>query len=678
MLSQSTESFVIYCLILIIGLLLGFIVYYIRALKEERRTNLNFVEDTDEPLKDNFSFIVNNIGDIIYTADINGFFTFVNFSSEELLGYKPEELIGKHFTFLVHEDDQEMVRQFYYNQFSTKKYKTILDFRVYTKKGKMRWVQQSVKIHILDYEKGQIDGFQAVVRDITKQKDLEKKYKFLISNAKDGIYISNYNGDFTFVNDSMKNILGFESFELQGKNYMDVIHPDDKEEVISFYKQQMKGGGSDTFNEFRVVDKFGRCKWVAQNVKAIPSLENKGHVAEFHAIVRDVTTRKVYEMELDRLSMVARKTTNIILFLNNKNEIQWVNEAFTKVFGYQREEVIGKIPGEVLNGPKTDPKVLNDIVSKIQAGKGIKAELLNYTKSGEAIWIELTMDPIVNSEGEKGYIAVEQEITERKYQEELILHQNKEIKESINYSSRIQQSIIPSEQVQKSILSESFVWYQPKDVVSGDFFMVDRLKAMGMYDYPVFVVADCTGHGVPGAMLSVMCNGILQQAFEKANLSSASEILDFTREKLIEVLNNTQEAEILDGMDLALGIWDQNNNEIHFSGANRPLWLIREGEILEYKANRQHIGYSTTLKPFSTERIQLQEGDQVYIFSDGIIDQFGGEKGKRFMSKKLKQLLLSVANMEIEQQKETIKQTLIDWQGSNYQTDDICIMGIKF
>ena len=632
----------------------------------------------DESLiRDNFSFIINNIGDTIYTSNAKGFFTFINKSCEKLFGYKPEELIGQHFSKIVHPDDAKMVEEFYKAQFNKLEETTILDFRVYSKSGNIHWVQQNVRIHKSSDANEKIIGFQAVVRDITSRKELEKKYKFIISNAKEGIYISNPKGDFTFVNESMKNILGYESFELIGKNFKEVIHPEDLELVSEFYKINLTKKTPDSYFEFRVIDKFGRCKWVGQNVKAIEQFDDKSKIQEYHSIVRDITTRKVYEMELDRLSLVARKTKNIILFLDHNNKVSWVNETFTKVFGYSSKEVIGINPGDLLNGKKTSQEELDKMILNIQQRKSIKVELINYTKSGKEIWVEITMDPFTNSEGETGYIAVEQEITERKNQQSLINRQHKEIRDSINYSSRIQNSIIPSERDQLSIIPNSFVWFSPKDIVSGDFYMVDRVQFKSMHDFPVFIVADCTGHGVPGAMLSVMCYGILKQAIANESLGSPADILEFSRSRISVLLQNKAGKEIHDGMDLGIGIIDEKKKQIHYSGANRPLWQIRQGVLTEFKGDRQHVGHSMKREPFTNVLIPYEKGDAYYVFSDGISDQFGGEKGKRYMSKKLKNLLIENYSKNPKQQLERIRSEIENWQANNEQTDDICIMGIK-
>ena len=527
-------------------------------------------------------------------------------------------------------------------------------------------------------QKKQAESELPTTTETTSKNGLYKRSEFIIANAKDGIYISNFEGAFTYVNDSMKNLLGYDENELLSMHFSDVIFEDDKEMVRLFYKNQLVNNIDATYLEFRIIEKNGRCRWVAQNVQTISNVKDETKVVEFHSIARDITTRKVYEIELDRLSLVARKTKNIIFFLDSDFRINWVNDEFTTVFGYKANEVKGKMPGAFLNGPKTNKETVIKIEKQLKNKESLVAEILNYTKEGQEIWVEITMDPYYSSYGELGYIAVEQEVTEKKMQRNLILTQNKEITDSINYSRKIQLSTIPKEADRKKILANSFVYYSPKEVVSGDFYLIDTLKLKGKERWPVVVVADCTGHGVPGAMLSLMCSGILKQAFSQEDLTSPCEILEFTREKVAAFLNSGKTNEIYDGMDLAICLLDEKNNTIHFSGANRPLWLIQEGELIEYKGDRQPIGYSQKNEAFTSIEIKVNEGDVCYLFTDGIIDQFGGERNKRFMSKTLKNLLLEIAHLDVEKQDKIIKKALRDWQGANEQTDDICLIGMKF
>ncbi len=257
---------------------------------------------------------------------------------------------------------------------------------------------------------------------------------------------------------------------------------------------------------------------------------------------------------------------------------------------------------------------------------------------------------------------------------------NKEILDSINYAKRIQTAILPPDKLVKQYLADSFILYKPKDIVAGDFYWMEPQK-----DRVLFAAADCTGHGVPGAMVSVVCNNGLNRSVREHGLKDPGQILDKTREIVIAEFEKSEE-EVKDGMDIALCSLEQSSlggNTLKYAGANNPLWIIRKGtsEIEEIKADKQPIGKYADPQPYTTHTIELQKGDAIYIFSDGFADQFGGRKGKKFKAANFKKLLLSIQNMSVEQQKEHIDQAFEDWKDAGgqpiEQLDDVCVIGMR-
>ncbi|TXB64603.1 tetratricopeptide repeat protein [Vicingus serpentipes] len=248
---------------------------------------------------------------------------------------------------------------------------------------------------------------------------------------------------------------------------------------------------------------------------------------------------------------------------------------------------------------------------------------------------------------------------------------NKEITDSIQYAKRIQNAILPPNKLVKEYLQESFILYKPKDIVAGDFYWLE-LKDNKI----LFAAADCTGHGVPGAMVSVICNNGLNRSVREHGLTDPGEILNKTREIVISEFEKSED-EVKDGMDIAL--CSLEGNVLKYAGANNPLWIIRKNatQIEEVKANKQPIGKYSENLAFTTHTIELQKGDSVYIFSDGYSDQFGGEKGKKMKAANFKKLLLSIQNETIEKQKQLIDEAFEEWKGDLEQLDDVCVIGIK-
>ena len=250
---------------------------------------------------------------------------------------------------------------------------------------------------------------------------------------------------------------------------------------------------------------------------------------------------------------------------------------------------------------------------------------------------------------------------------------NNEVLDSINYAKRIQSAILPSNKLVKEYLQNSFILYKPKDIVSGDFYWMETIG-----NNVLFAVADCTGHGVPGAMVSVVCSNALNRSVLEFGLYTPGKILDKTRELVIENFKASDE-EVKDGMDIALCSLNTKNNTLHYAGANNPIWVIRKSaeKLEEIKPDKQPIGKYTNEKPFTTHTIQLNEGDSFYIFSDGFPDQFGGLKGKKYKYRPFKELLLKNSTKPMEEQRTLLNKAFEEWKGDLEQIDDVCIIGVR-
>jgi serine phosphatase RsbU (regulator of sigma subunit) len=197
----------------------------------------------------------------------------------------------------------------------------------------------------------------------------------------------------------------------------------------------------------------------------------------------------------------------------------------------------------------------------------------------------------------------------------------------------------------------------------------------------LFAAADCTGHGVPGAMVSVVCNNALNRSVREYSLTDPGEILDKTRDIVIHEFgdddegNEAQNDYVKDGMDIAL--CSLSGNTLKYAGANNPLWIIRDNELLIKKADKQPIGNFNSKMPFKTHTIELQKGDTFYLFSDGYADQFGGEKGKKFMTKAVKKLLLSIQDQSMDKKSKSLNEAFVSWRGNGEQIDDVCFIGVR-
>ncbi len=252
-----------------------------------------------------------------------------------------------------------------------------------------------------------------------------------------------------------------------------------------------------------------------------------------------------------------------------------------------------------------------------------------------------------------------------------IEEKNLEVLASINYALKIQKAMLPSTQKVSSYFPNNFIFYQPKDIVAGDFYWTEKTGQI------TFLAAcDCTGHGVPGAMVSVVCHNALNRAVKEFQLTSPGKILDKAREIVVQEFKDSDDG-IKDGMDIALIAINQTNQTLSFAGAHNSLYRIRESELIEVKGNKQPVGKYTTPIPFKTEELKIKKGDQFYLTTDGYYDQFGGEKGKKFKSKNFKELLIASANLPINEQKDKIVQNFHSWKSDYEQLDDVCVIGFS-
>lgn len=277
-------------------------------------------------------------------------------------------------------------------------------------------------------------------------------------------------------------------------------------------------------------------------------------------------------------------------------------------------------------------------------------------------------------------------------QNDEITHQKKEITDSINYAKRIQLSILPPDKMVKRLLPDAFIFYKPKDVVSGDFYWVEEKNNLVM-----FAAVDCTGHGVPGAMMSVVGMSLLNRAVNEKDLTKPSDILQHLDMGVTDTLRQNQEDNaVKDGMDLSLCTYNAHTKELQFAGAFNNLWIVRknfssshkitsdkeiffEDSLLEIKADKFPIGSNTdgVADNYTNHKIQLQTGDYIYLYSDGFADQFGGPKGKKFKYNALKKLLISIHDLSPSQQHEAIKTAYENWKGNLEQIDDILVIGVR-
>lgn len=337
-------------------------------------------------------------------------------------------------------------------------------------------------------------------------------------------------------------------------------------------------------------------------------------------------------------------------------------ELNDSVFNENRSEMIEEMNAKYKTAEKEKQLVL-------QEAKLSRNKILLYGVSGGAILMLLLMFFIY-----KGYDQKKQANIELASKNLIIEAKNKDITDSISYAKRLQDAILPSVEQLMAGFQEAFIFYKPKDIVSGDFYWCTQID-----DKIVVAVADCTGHGVPGAMMSMMGHNLLNQIVHDNNITSPSDVLTSLHAKVKTALQKSDKHSAYDGMDIALTVFNKQSQQLTFAGAFRSLVMIRNGKLTEYKGNKRGIGMETgmQMEPFTNQVIAYEDGDLFYMYSDGYSDQFGGVNGKKFMTRKFKELLQELAPKELGEQQLVIKSTFDNWKGEYAQVDDICVMGLK-
>ncbi|MDQ3048437.1 MAG: SpoIIE family protein phosphatase, partial [Bacteroidota bacterium] len=318
----------------------------------------------------------------------------------------------------------------------------------------------------------------------------------------------------------------------------------------------------------------------------------------------------------------------------------------------------------------------------------IYSDIPFVTKSGEILPVECSAK-VAPFAGRPAIVIYARDIRERlRLEAEIQVHKNeieeknKDITSSIEYSKRIQRSVFIEKSKIKELAPESFIFFKPRDIVSGDFYWFTETHSMANPENHLLVVAavDCTGHGVPGAFMSIIGHTLLNQTVNNPSIESPADALNYINSEIKKTLNQkADETPIRDGMDMALAVIDFKNKKLSFAGANNPLYIVRGTALIELKGNKQPITASSDSisNYFLNQTFDLEKNDCVYLFTDGYADQFGGTRGKKYMYKRFKETLVSFQDNSMEEQKGLLHYTFENWKGSLEQVDDVLVIGIR-
>ncbi len=366
----------------------------------------------------------------------------------------------------------------------------------------------------------------------------------------------------------------------------------------------------------------------------------------------------------------------IIAQTDLKGNIIYVNDEFLRISKYSKDEIIGQNI-RILRSGHMPAGVYQDLWTNILLKKPWIGELKNRAKDYENYWVSIFVAPIFDSAGEiVSFWSVAFDITNQKKQEEENEAKQNDILESLRYAKRIQRTILPDKKAMDEVFDDYFVVFKPKDIVSGDFYWFNQVV-----DKAFVAVVDCTGHGVPGAFMSLIGYNLLNQIVLQKNIHKPGQILTELHNQVRATLKqDAADSKSRDGMDVCLVVINKYDDKFEYAGANRPLFMIKNNELIEIKATKFAIGgeQMEEERTYENHELEYESGDSIYLFSDGLVDQFGGPDFKKFSTKKLKQVLIDNKDEPMSTQRALLNIVWKDWKGDEEQTDDVTMIAIRF
>jgi PAS domain S-box-containing protein len=516
---------------------------------------------------------------------------------------------------------------------------------------------------------------QKLEEQIGEVNKAQKRMQSLLENASEVIIIFEKDGRVKYVSPSVTNILGYHDLELIGVKEENNIHEDDRTEFKDIIRKLLVHEDMVLTIQYRYKKKNGEWIWLeATGRNMLSDVSVSGIVLN----CRDITLKRKAEVEERmRINMQAlsENSPDLITRISAEGEIAYTNPAIETYTGIKPDEFLNQTLENltIRNGIVSSWKnILRDVKEK---NEKFSMELKYDAPMGERI-MQVNVIPEFNANNMESVLVGAHDITERKVIELEVQAKNKNINESINYSKRIQNAILPDYKVIMKSFPDSFIMYKPRDVVSGDFPWFFKKG-----DNAYIAAVDCTGHGVPGAMLSLVGYFQLNNIVDTHDGDDPGAILDMLDEKVNSTLiRESNDENIRDGMDIAFCKINTKKMVVEYSGAHRPLYYLKDGEIQELKGNKWAIGgglYKNQTR-FTNYRIQVKKGESIFFFSDGLPDQFGGKESRKFGTAKIKSILMEHKDKEMQELNAIFNKEFDNWRDGERQTDDVLLIGIKF
>ena len=515
---------------------------------------------------------------------------------------------------------------------------------------------------------------QKLEEQIEEVNRTQKRMQLLLENASEVITIYEEDESIRYISPSVETILGYGQKEMIGKSDIDKVHPDHRATFKDIFNKMRESPDRKITVQYEYKTKDGSYIWIESagtNMLSNPAIHG------FILNSRDITERRRAELEQrmrSKMQALSENSPDLITRLED-GSISYINPVI--------EAYTGKAPVDFLNRKARETELDNTvlegwlkIVEEVNASNGKVATEMDFPSLlGKRVMQVNAIPEYDDLDKLESVLVVSHDITDRKMIELEIQAKNKKITESINYAKRIQTAILPNTRLINRALPDSFILYKPRDVVSGDFPWFVQIKD------DIFIAAvDCTGHGVPGALLSLIGYFLLNDIVRSRKITEPGKILDLLDEGVTTTLRQDEDSTTKDGMDIALCKINPVTREVEYAGAHRPLYIMKNGMMEEIKGNKFPIGGGIFKNQtnFTNTKVKLGKGDSIYFSSDGFPDQFGGPEGRKFGPKKVREIVEKVYTMPMNDAMHTFDKEWEGWRADHKQTDDVLLIGIKF
>ena len=516
---------------------------------------------------------------------------------------------------------------------------------------------------------------------VVEVENAQKRLHSLLENASEVIFIYDESLKLSYISPSVTGILGFTPDEMMKGKDFDRLTRKGEAEIRNMFQQLLDNPSEPISIQYTYMKKDGQKIFLeATGRNLLTDTAINGIILN----AQDITERKRAEKEermKSKMQSLSENSLDMIIRLNIYGMFFYANPIVEDYLGTRSLDTLNKTVQDIAM-----PEVLREYFkSTLAAIKGTPNKRNNQISIpiylGEKLTeriMSIDAIPEFNENELETVLFVGHDITEAKRIELEIADKNRKIEDSINYAQRIQSAILPDNAFIREYLPKSFIFYKPRDVVSGDFPWFFKRE-----DVLYIAVVDCTGHGVPGALLSFIGYFILNNIVDHDREYTAAEVCDHLHNGVRDTLKqNREDAQGRDGMDIALVKFDPKKREIHYAGAHRPLYMLRNGELTEFKGDRKAIGGiplgNKPEKNFTDYIISVENGDRIFFFSDGLPDQLGGSEFKKYSPGRIRDQIIACQNLTMEEHKDFFEQEFITWKGSEKQIDDVLLIGIEF